>query len=181
MRRAQSLMLMAALIAAAAGARAQDGAPGTPRGELFGGYSYFRAGDAGTGLNGGDFSIAENVNRWFGGALDLSSHHGSFAGSGVNVTTIAYGPVFSYRRDPRFTPFFHVLLGAVRGSSGYLGISLPDTEFAITGGGGVDVKLGKHLAVRVIQADYISSHFLSKTQNNFRLSAGLVFRFGFRR
>jgi len=148
-----------------------------PRGEFFGGYSYFHA-SPGTSMNGGELSIAENVNHWFGGALDFSFHHGSFGGSGVNVTSIAYGPVFSYRKDPKVTPFFHVLLGAIRGSSGYLGISEADTEFSIAAGGGLDVKVGKHLAVRVVQADYVSSHFLSKTQDNFRISAGLVLRFG---
>ena len=170
----QALWLMLLVLFVPLEARAQD----APKGELFGGYSYFHASGGGSGLNGGNLSITENVNKWFGGVLDFSAHHGSFAGSGVNVVTIAYGPVFSYRKDPRVTPFFHVLLGAVRGSSGYLGISKADTEFAITAGGGVDLKVGEHLAVRVVQADYVSSHFLSTTQNNFRISAGLVFRFG---
>src|SRR5262245_11838131 len=62
-----------------------------PSWEFFGGYSfqetnvrkYFRSTpiifsfqNHYTGLNGWDVSATENVNRWFGGTLDISGHYG---------------------------------------------------------------------------------------------------------
>jgi len=44
-------------------------------------------------------------------------------------------------------------------------------------GGGVDLKLTKLIAWRLIQAEYLLTHFARSNQNNVRLSTGLVFRF----
>jgi opacity protein-like surface antigen len=154
-----------------------DSANPTPRGELFGGYSYFHAGDGGGNFSGVNASIAENVRPWFGGVLDISSHWNS----GTNVSTFMYGPVFSYRKDPRVTPFFHFLAGGVRGSVGYLDISRAKTTFGLAPGGGVDVQVTRNLAVRVIQVDYVLSRFSNSEQSNFRVSAGIVYRFSFRK
>lgn len=148
-----------------------------PRGELFGGYSYFLsdAGGSAVSFHGTELSIAENINSWFGGALDVSSHWNS----GLNVTTFMYGPVFSFRRNPRITPFVHVMGGGVRGSVGYLDISRARTTIGMQAGGGFDVKITKHLAMRVLQVDYVLSNFSGSHQANVRASVGLVFRFGF--
>jgi hypothetical protein len=54
----------------------------------------------------------------------------------------------------------------------------------MTLGGGLDVKVHHHLAIRVIQAEYLMTKFenlttgTAATQNDMRLSAGIVFRFG---
>ena len=45
-------------------------------------------------------------------------------------------------------------------------------------GGGLDVKLTRSLAFRVLQADYLLTRFGGVTQNNARLTTGLVYRFG---
>jgi opacity protein-like surface antigen len=148
-----------------------------PRGEFFGGYSYFHAGDGGGNFSGVNGSIAENLRPWFGGALEVSSHWNS----GTNVSTFMYGPVFSYRKDPRITPFVHFLVGGVRGSVGYLDISHSKTTFGVAPGGGVDVQVTRNLAVRVVDVDYVLSRFSGTQQSNFRVSAGLVYRFGFRK
>jgi hypothetical protein len=148
-----------------------------PRGELFGGYSFFLAdaGHAGINFNGMDISITENINHWFGGTFDVTSHWNS----GVNVTTFMYGPVFSYRKNPRITPFVRVLGGGVRGSQGYLNISHSSTSLGMAAGGGFDARISKDLAVRVIQVDYVLSSFSGSTQSNIRASIGLVYRFSF--
>jgi hypothetical protein len=44
-------------------------------------------------------------------------------------------------------------------------------------GGGVDVAVHRNLAVRLIQADYFLTRFGGASQNNARISTGLVFRF----
>ncbi len=56
----------------------------------------------------------------------------------------------------------------------------------MTLGGGLDYNLSRRLSVRVLQADYLQTHFkefdslgptLKGTQNNVRLFTGLVFHF----
>jgi hypothetical protein len=152
----------------------------TPKVEVFGGYSNLEANlnAASFNLNGTDFSVTENVNKWFGGALDFTSHFGTEAGMKVNTETLTYGPVFSYRKHPSVVPFAHVLLGAVRGSSDYLDISKPAVHFALAAGGGIDVKLTDRVSLRLIQADYLMTRFSLTRQDNVRLSAGIVLRFG---
>jgi opacity protein-like surface antigen len=168
--------LVALVLLLGATAMAQD----TPKAEIFGGYSLLVADFSHSSfhLNGGSVSVTENVNSWFGGMLDFSTQFGTRSGFSVNSQQIMYGPVFAYRKASSVTPSAHVLLGAVRGSAGFLGISQPDTDFGLALGGGVDVKLTKIVSIRVIQADYLMTRFLSTHQNNIRASAGIVLNFG---
>jgi hypothetical protein len=129
-------------------------------------------------LQGVDFSATENVNSWFGGALDFSSHFTTEAGFKTNIESLTYGPVFSYRIHPKVVPFGHALVGAARGSPEYLSISKPGFCFGVLAGGGVDVKISSHAALRLIQADYLLTRFSATRQSNIRLSAGIVLRFG---
>ncbi len=152
----------------------------TPKTEVYGGFSELVANvnQSSFEMPGLDFSVTENVNHWFGGTLDFSSQFGKDAGLKVNSQSLAYGPVVSYRRNPKLVPFGHLLLGAFRGSADYLNISKPEYEFGVYAGGGLDVKLGENLSLRVIQADYLMTRFSNTRQDNMRISAGLVFRFG---
>jgi hypothetical protein len=51
-----------------------------------------------------------------------------------------------------------------------------NTSFATALGGGVDYRLIRILALR-LQVDYVQTRFYSTTQNNLRLSPGVVLRF----
>jgi len=44
-------------------------------------------------------------------------------------------------------------------------------------GGGVDLRLSRSVAFRMIQADYLLTRFGGITQNNARITTGLVYRF----
>ena len=155
----------------------------TPQVEMFGGFSYLRADVGGADLNqkGWNFSVTENMNDWLGGVADFSGHYGHEAGLNVNDHTFMFGPRFSYRKSQSFTPFAQVLLGGMRASQGYLGISQPSTDFAAAFGGGLDVKVHDKIAIRVIQAEYVATPYLGLRQDNFRLSAGIVLQFGHRK
>jgi len=51
----------------------------------------------------------------------------------------------------------------------------------MTAGGGIDLKVSKHFSIRPVQAEYFLTRIpdgLNNRQNNFRYSAGVVFRFG---
>ncbi len=154
----------------------------TPKVEIFGGYSNLFANLNGSNnssynLNGVHASAAENVNSWFVGVLDFSTNFGSHAGYNVNAESIMYGPRFSYRKSRAITPSVHALFGGIRGSRGFDGISQANWRFAVGLGGDIDVRINDKVALRLIQADYIPTHFLDLRQDNIRISAGFVFRF----
>jgi hypothetical protein len=134
-------------------------------------------------MNGWEFSATENRNRWFGGTLDLSGYYKTPRLLGTDnreqIYSFFYGPRFSYRK-PFATAFAHVMLGGA-----HTGVSVEPTGphasdfgFAIATGGGIDLPLKNGAAVRVLEADYLRINALGSAQNNFRLSAGMVFSLG---
>ena len=151
----------------------------TPKIELFGGYSHFFGDLNGTSFNldGVHASAAENWNSWFGGVVDFSSNFGSSNGNNVNAQSIMYGPRFAYRKSKFMTPSVHVLVGAIRGSAGFEGISKPNWRFNMGLGGEIDLRINDRVAFRLVQADYMPTHFLNLRQDNLRVSTGFVFRF----
>ncbi|MGA3080414.1 MAG: hypothetical protein ABSD44_03410 [Terracidiphilus sp.] len=183
---------------------------GTPKVEVFLGYSYLQAvpkladGNRLVWLNGGSASIAYNLNRHLGIVADIGDYTNSeirFQGAykatvdvdNANGGALSYlfGPRYSFRQHDRFTPFAQVLFGGVHAGAVVLSncnmncTLLPDQNaFAMTAGGGLDIEVRRHLAIRVIQAEYMMTRFTDyntgegATQNDMRLSAGIVFRFG---
>ncbi len=154
-----------------------------PKAELFAGYAFTRInpGQGVSGENGHGWaaSIAGNVNDWFGVVGEFSGAYPNVAGLDANVHLYTFGPRFSYRKNEKVTPFAHVTFGGARVS----GSGLSENAFAMTFGGGVDVKCGERVAVRVAQFDYILTRFdgpvtgTAANQHNFRYAAGIVFRF----
>jgi opacity protein-like surface antigen len=173
-----------------------------PTVEVSGGFSYLHT-EGGGNLYGWDASIADNLNRWLGLVGEFSGHYGSVnsvtaiiggfgpgtspitVNSHSNVYTFLFGPRFSYRKDRRFTPYAHVLPGFARShfsatvTSPISSTTFSDTTtaFAMALGGGLDLRLSRHLDFRMIQADYLLTHFSSTTQNNARITTGLAYRF----
>jgi opacity protein-like surface antigen len=176
------MWMVGLLVVVALPARAQN----TPQLEVMGGYSYLRSDLSGAdlGMHGWQGSVTENLNSWFGGTAEFSGYYATTTPPlgppdiNINAHTFLFGPQISYRKNPNFTPFVHVLLGGIHASQGYIGISQPKTDFAAEFGGGVDFKIHKNLAIRVIQADYLATPYLNQWQQNVRFSAGIVLRFG---
>lgn len=161
--------------------------------EAYGGYYYTRfnvnanvpgiAPSATYNGNGGGGQVEYNVNRWLGAVGDLggfiatSSGNGAFAGAGF---TYLFGPRVNFRRS-KVAPFAQILFGGVRTTDGIAQSTGTENNFAMTAGGGIDFKVSKHVSVRPVQADYFLTKIpdgLNNRQNNFRFSAGVVFRFG---
>ena len=172
-------------------ASAQDEAP---KAEVFAGYSYVRVnpgfGAPGINFNGGSASVSYNPTGWLGLVGDFGGYHGSAFGIGANVYSYLFGPKLALRRGA-FTPYVQTLFGGAHGSAGFdCGIPTARTRpegrivcpsgsenaFAMTVGGGVDWNATEHIGIRVIQAEYLMTRFLSNTQNNARISTGVVFR-----
>jgi hypothetical protein len=169
------LWLVPAILLFSMSAKAQA----TPSWEAAGGYSYLWANVSGTSfhLQGGGGSLTENVNDWFGGRFEVAAYGGTLAGTNITAQTVTYGPVFSYRRFDRFTPFAHVQIGAVHASQGYLGISESAFKFAVAPGLGADFRVNDLIGIRG-QADYLMTRFLNARQDNMQLSVGVVIYLG---
>jgi len=165
--------------------------------EIFGGYSYFRMPSdifldvdhhttEEASLNGWNVTVTGNFNRWLGAEFDFGGYSGTVKAESarygrpypmsMDIRNYLFGPRLSYRGDRRFTPFVHALFGTVglvKGSS----YSSPMYPFGLALGGGFDIKVVRHVAIRAIQADYVRSLLGSSGENNLRLSFGAVLRF----
>ena len=153
------------------------------------------------GFNGWNIAPQVNLNRWFGVKAQIAGQYGNVVSIKFNSTLpipplsfpnqhiydFLFGPVISHRGD-KYTAFVHGLFGAQH--VGFTGnVAVPaggfsfagpsETDFAFALGGGLDVKVSKHFAVRAGQFDY---EFVNSSggghQNDFRFSAGVVFGFG---
>lgn len=164
--------------------------------EVFGGYSYMRSNialsSAPLGLNGGSASMAVYFNDRFGIVGDFGLYRqGNVAGQGFNLlfSTYQFGPRLRFSNATRATPFVHFLWGAGHaGGTLYtrsLGFGVPplgaNYTFVLTAGGGADWRVSSRISIRMIEAEYVHSEFLSFTgnrQESIRLSTGVVFNFG---
>lgn len=189
MRKSLKVALLLAAIGAAPALQAQQE---PSKVELYGSYDYVRfnvnakvSGQPPSqtfNANGGGGELVLNVNNWLGVLGDLG---GYWATSTANSTI--HGAAIPYLFGPRVnlghgkvTPFVQVLLGGVATSSGIEQIGW-QSHFAMTAGGGIDVRISKHFSIRPVQAEYFMTKIpdgLNNRQNNFRLGAGIVFRFG---
>jgi opacity protein-like surface antigen len=174
-------------------AAAQD----TPAGDVFVGYQYAHLipgeGVSGFNVNGWNASASFNTNRWFGLVADFS---GGYNGSAkitvpgfptvvadVKIHTFLFGPRVTARHDGPVEPYAHVLVGAARVNGSIAGSGDSQSSFAMAVGGGADLKAGKSVAIRLLQADYLLTRFDGASgsrisQHNVRLSTGVVFRWG---
>ena len=87
--------------------------------------------------------------------------------------------------ETRLKPYAHLLVGAARTRvkvdvplvcfEGCARLNESDTGFAGAFGGGLDIRVGQRIDVRVIQLDYNPTRLFDNTQHNFRVGAGIVF------
>jgi len=173
--------------------------------ELFGGYSYLRAsvqvgqfGPLGPGtacppncgtpptvpqqvnLNGWDLSLQYKPIPFLGAVGDFSGQYGTLDGARTRVHTFLVGPQVSF--PAKISPFAHVLVGAAKESqdatsSGTFFSLGTGTSVAAAAGAGVDMKIFPFVSVRLFQLDYLRTRLHGATQNQPRVSAGIVIHF----
>lgn len=161
-------------------------------GNVFFGYSYYNTDLASinrASLNGWEGSLEGKVFPWVGAVVDFSGHYGSQdvpSGAGTcavgvtcsplqvstNTQDVLFGPRVSFSVR-KFRPFAEALFGVGHVNANAAG---SDTSFATALGGGIDYKIIRPVAWR-FQGDYVQTRFFGATQNNVRLSTGIVFRF----
>jgi len=163
-------------------------------GNIFVGYSYERTtwsglgtGQSGPNLNGWEASLEGKVLPHVGIVTDFGSHYGSQTfiaetpGGLFNAEVtghqweILFGPRVSVAVG-KFRPFAEAMFGVGHIHNGGDFFDTGNTSFAEALGGGLDYHLVHLLALR-FEADYLHTHFFDTTQNNVRLSTGIVFRF----
>jgi outer membrane protein OmpA-like peptidoglycan-associated protein len=194
-------VMIAMLFTLASFAAAQD--QPAPKWELYGGYSFFYPNTDVHGQlpgavlplssrlesnpRGAGASVTYNFNRWFGLTLDASSNWGSGEKGLANriddaaFSNISFGPKITYRTG-HFSPFFEVLVGDHRLTPE----AFHDVDrLGVMIGGGLDVNLSRHFALRLLRADYVISNYrfgpptVSSTDlRAVRLQTGLNFMFG---
>jgi peptidoglycan-associated lipoprotein len=186
---------LAAVSATLAGAQAPT-APEKPlRAELALGYTFVHS-NAPPGsctcfnMNGGNATFAWPVKPGhFAAVGDVAVAHAGSVGSGgytLTMTTITGGARYLPRvgHGP-LQPFGQALVGLAHSSGTLVQGSNPaaanaGAAFAANLGGGLDLRVSRRLAVRLIEADYLLTRFdngVNDHQNNLRLSAGIVIRF----
>ena len=114
-------------------------------------------------------------NRWLGITFDSGAHFGN----NYDHDEVLVGPTIRFPAE-HIQPFIHVLGGWTRLSPGILD---SNDVFGIAGGGGIDLKVSKHLNIRLAEADYIYAKHNYGAPNptyidSVRLGTGLVFLAG---
>jgi outer membrane protein with beta-barrel domain len=152
-------------------------------------YSFIEANSAdfggNFGVNGGSASLAYIVNDRFAAVADVGVYRFPELPLKTNSTMYTYlaGPRIMLRKSDRLAPFAQILVGGGRLNASSKGIEAGENALAVAIGGGLDVPVRPHFTIRVVEADYLVTGFANgsgspATQNSFRLSAGLVYRFG---
>jgi len=139
------------------------------------------------GTQGGAAEVNFSFFHGFGATASVMGLHSDSIGTGVpvNLIVLTFGPSYTYSlRGAHPVSFFaHGLVGEVDGFHGLYpqgGVaSTSSNALAVQTGGGIDVGLSRHLAVRLVQADYVRTQLpnsLTNVQNNLRLGVGIVLR-----
>lgn len=168
-------------------------------------------------FNGFDASVAYNVSKYVGIKADLNGHFKSqtfvdkFTPPGVTQTILNRERLWNFlggvqlknnSRDARVKPFGHALAGFARYTDRQqqtldlfpqFNFTIEDrvTSFAMKVGGGLDIRAGKRIDVRVIEVDYNPVFagdrtaksiagpfnpvkFTGRTAHNFTVGVGIV-------
>jgi opacity protein-like surface antigen len=162
----------------------------------------------GGNFNGWEGQGTFNFTRHFGVTADFSGNSKQLAGiSFLGFSAGTQQHLYNFLFGPTATAYFgkssvfgHALFGEAHSSlsAGVSvpilgGISAPITSgnaFAMAFGGGVDIGLSKHFAIRAAQLDFIRTNFnsvdalasglssgIGNNQNSLRYSGGVIWRF----
>jgi opacity protein-like surface antigen len=167
----------------------------TPKAEISAGFTdrgYYGSSASSISMIGAYGSYTYNFYKWLAlegeglgvaGTLKLPN----FPPESLHVFTALAGPKIYPLGHHRLDPFGHfnyglgVLDSSVPEFAGYGGNQNAVFVKAWQVGGGLDLSLKQHWAVRLIQFDYTSAKFLGPNvpnQNGKRVSVGIVYRFG---
>jgi outer membrane protein OmpA-like peptidoglycan-associated protein/opacity protein-like surface antigen len=176
----------------------------SPKWEIYGGYSFLYPGANVHGTlplglvplssrldvnpRGAGAAVTYDFNRWFGLTLDASDNWGQHAKTLVqriddaSFQNISLGPKVTFR-SAHFAPFLEALVGDHRLSPAAFH-DIDKLGFMV--GGGLDINVTRHVALRLLRADYVISDYRfgpsattpSTDLRGVRLQTGLNLMFG---
>ena len=139
-------------------------------------------------INGGGLSASMHLILGFSAVGEFSSEQATnilSSGKSLTLTTYLVGARYTLNRlwpkalhGPQ--PFVQALVGAGHAGGGIAAAGDGTTSFATRVGGGLDLPIAKHIAVRG-QADFFLTQFNNTTNNrqtNALIGGGLVYRWG---
>jgi hypothetical protein len=148
-------------------------------------------------MQGGAVELGARLHRGLGIAARAEGlHAGGTSPTSVplSIVTTVFGPRYTVEtHSHRYAFFGEGLVGIANGfdslfsiGSGPVGSSISGTtpssnSLALDLGGGVDIRLNRHFAVRALRASYLRLEFPNSTtnvQNSLSLGSGLAIRFG---
>ncbi len=163
-----------------------------PRLEAFGGYSWLTTSllqdtgflQARKGLSGWNSSLSWNTTHNLGFVAEFSGFLGTPSQDGSSVRTRYYsflvGPkITHHNRSDKVEIFVHQLFGTSHATLASNTRSLTASGFSLAAGFGMDFVVRKHISLRPVQVDYAISQLAPHSQNQFRVSAGVLFRWSF--
>lgn len=187
-----------ALLAVSAGAQQHFVGPASPgshnnRFDVSAGFSHVLANappgiSDDFGLNRGTAGVSYHLMPRLAVAAQYTGGHTSnISALGQNLTLMTYtaGPRLMYPRG-RFVLFGQALFGGAHASDSYFptatGYSTTANSFAYALGGGLDVNMSRHFAIRTLDAQFLHTTFSngsSNVQRHLTIGAGVVYKFGF--
>ena len=137
-------------------------------------------------MEGGSMELGVNAFRGFGFAAAFTGSRTSSIGSGgipLSLVTETFGPRYRWHDGHRLSFYGEGLVGEANGFGSLFpstfGAQTDASALATQVGGGVDLRLSHHLAVRALDAAWLRTQLPNSTsdiQNNLRLGVGLVLR-----
>lgn len=140
-------------------------------------------------LEGGAVQAERSFSRGFSGVVEVSGAHSTLVPSGYvgfDLVTLAAGPRYTLKPLQKRYHFFGQALAG--GAFGFNGV-FPDSSgatatssqgFALKLGGGLNIALKGHFAVRAVEANWLYTRLTNAGNNDQRslqLGAGMVYRF----
>jgi hypothetical protein len=147
-----------------------------PAVEVFGGASVLRNGATAPSFSlygGWQAEGTVNFNKYLGLTGDFGGQYRSISGNRVSQYEYLFGPSVAARGHGG-TLFAHALVGA----NTLKAVGTSTNGFAWGVGGGLDLNVGRNIAIRVIQADYLRTRLSNSWFNDARLGVGIVFKVG---
>jgi hypothetical protein len=135
---------------------------------------------------GGSFDAGFTFFHGFGVAANLTGDHASNIAPGVNLSLLHFmgGPRYTIRAGSKHESriFAEALFGGVHGFDSLFPVSTTVSStansFSMQFGGGWDVAISKHFAIRAFEADYVRTSLPNNgtnIQNFLRLGLGVTY------
>ena len=139
-------------------------------------------------MQGAGAQIHGQFYRGFGAVADIAGTHTANINStsvGLDMVTATFGPRYTWSHaDRKFQFFAQGLVGVANGFNSIFpapnAANTVQTSLAVKAGGGINIALAPHIALRAIEANWLRTQFSNSTtnvQNNLTLGAGIVFKF----